>query len=244
MSHDATYPPLDILKPVAEGVWIVDSGPFNALGVPLPVRMTIVRLGNGDLWLHSPTPYSADLYAALEQVGRVRHLIGPNVGHWSFLQDWQGHCETAVTWGAPGLASRRPVRTSALKLDKILGAEPPTDWSGQIDQVVISGAVGFNEVAFFHRATRTMILTDIVQNIEAPKLPFLMRPIARMLGIVAPKGRAPLYLRAIVKAKHRQASRAAKALVELAPERVIFSHGRWFEKDGTVALRASLDWLL
>lgn len=25
----ATYPPLDLLKPVAEGLWIVDSGPLR-----------------------------------------------------------------------------------------------------------------------------------------------------------------------------------------------------------------------
>ena len=46
VSH-ATYPPLDVLKPVADGLWIVDSGPLRALGIPLPVRMTIIRLGDG-----------------------------------------------------------------------------------------------------------------------------------------------------------------------------------------------------
>jgi hypothetical protein len=29
VDHDGTYPPLDVLKPVAEGIWIVDSGPFT-----------------------------------------------------------------------------------------------------------------------------------------------------------------------------------------------------------------------
>ena len=28
------YPPLDAPKPVADGVWIVDSGPQRVLGLP------------------------------------------------------------------------------------------------------------------------------------------------------------------------------------------------------------------
>ena len=61
-SEMVTYPPLDVMKPVADGVWIVDSGPLRVLGMPLPVRMTVVRLASGDLWLHSPTrlPRSSD----------------------------------------------------------------------------------------------------------------------------------------------------------------------------------------
>jgi hypothetical protein len=54
-----TYEPTGTLKPVTEGLWIVD-GPvigFGYLGMkfPFPTRMTIVRLADGGLWLHSPT---------------------------------------------------------------------------------------------------------------------------------------------------------------------------------------------
>jgi hypothetical protein len=38
--QDGTYPPLDVLKPVTEGVWIVDSGPLHVFGLTLPIRMT------------------------------------------------------------------------------------------------------------------------------------------------------------------------------------------------------------
>lgn len=244
MSHDTTYPPLNVLKLVADGVWIVDSGPFKALGVPLPLRMTVVRLADGGLLLHSPTDYSADLHVALEKIGPVRHLVAPNIAHWSFMPDWQSHCRDVVTWGVPGLASRRPVRKSGLRLEKVLGAEAPPEWAGQIDQIMIPGAAGFHEVAFFHRHTRTLILTDIVQSLEAAKLPASIRPVAKLLGNLAPENRAPLYLRLVIQAKYRAASKAAKALVALAPDRVIFSHGAWFETDAAAALRKSMSWLL
>ena len=57
------YEPINVYKPVAADIGIVD-GPFEYLttaGVTLPLpfttRMTIVRLTNGDLFLHSPIKF-------------------------------------------------------------------------------------------------------------------------------------------------------------------------------------------
>lgn len=239
----ATYPPLDLPKPVAEDVWIVDSGPIRVLGMPLPVRMTIVRLSGGDLLLHSPTRFETGLMRQIGELGRIRHLVAPNVGHWTFLQDWQRHCPEAITWAAPGLRERRQVRKSGLRLDHDLGDAPTQDWAAEIDQVIIPGA-GFREVDFFHKPSRTLVLTDLVVNLEPEKLPFVARPGARLLGVTAPHGKAPAYLRLAMAARRREAAQAARRLLEWEPERVIFSHGRWFERDGAAALARSLSWLL
>ena len=78
---NSTYPPLDVLKPVAADLWIVDSGPLKVLGMPLPLRMTVIRLGNGDIWIHSPTRYDEALHRAIATLGPIRHLVAPNVAH-------------------------------------------------------------------------------------------------------------------------------------------------------------------
>jgi hypothetical protein len=241
---NATYPPLDVLKPVAEGVWIVDSGPMRVLGMPLPVRMTVIRLAGGDMLLHSPTRFDPNLRREIERQGRIHHLVAPNVAHWSFLAAWQQHCPEATNWAAPQLRRRAQVRRSGVRLDRDLGDAPPEAWAGEIDQITVPGGGGFREVAFFHRPTRTLVLTDLVQNLEAAKLPRLVRPLARLARVLAPGGRAPVYLRLVVRLKRRAASEAARRLVELAPERVIFAHGSWFDRDAQAALRRSLAWLL
>ena len=33
MAQDGTYPPLDVPKPVAESVWVVDGGPQRVFGL-------------------------------------------------------------------------------------------------------------------------------------------------------------------------------------------------------------------
>lgn len=240
----ATYPPVDVLKPVADDLWIVDSGPLRALGMPLPVRMSVVRLGNGDIWIHSPTRYGEALHRGIEALGPIRHLVAPNIAHWTYLKTWQDRCPGALTWAAPNLDRRRPVRRSQLRLDRVLSDEAPPEWRRDLEQVVVPGGLGFREVAFFHRRTSTLVLTDLVLNLEAKKMPVLLRPLLRLAGMTAPGGMPPPYLRLAVKLQRRAAAEAAQRLIALAPQRVVFAHGKWFEAGGTAALRHSLRWLV
>src|SRR5215472_4517496 len=75
------YEPINVYKLVAPNIGIVD-GPFEYLTVggaklPLPftTRMTVVRLSNGELFLHSPVKFEARLANELLGLGAVRHLV-------------------------------------------------------------------------------------------------------------------------------------------------------------------------
>lgn len=242
---EIAYPPLNIPKPVADGVWIVDGAPLRpAPGLVLPVRMTVVRLASGGLWLHSPVPPSQALAQALAALGPVRHLIAPNIAHWSFVALWRRHHPEASVWAVPGLGRRVPVRLQRLRIDGELGPGAPGDWVGEIDQAVVPGAAGFREIAFLHRASGTLILTDLIASLEAEKLPLPMRLFARANGMLAPDGRAPLYLRAAVLMRRDEAARALAPLIDRRPERVIFAHGSWFADRAAERTRRSLAWLL
>jgi hypothetical protein len=241
---NAVYLPLDTLKPVARDIWIVDSGPLHAMGIAIPVRMTVVRLTSGEIWLHSPTRYDSRLKSEIEQLGPIRHLVAPNVAHWSFLKDWQAYCAGSVTWAAPGLRQRSQVRQSGVVLDHDLGPSPPNAWARDIDQLIVPGGFGVNEVGFLHRSTSTLVLTDLIENFEADKVNPFVRPLVRLAGVMAPDGKAPIHLRFAINRKREEAAAAAQRLVGWAPERVIFAHGRWFDYDGTTQLRRSLRWLI
>lgn len=237
------YPPLDTLKPVAENLWIVDSGPLGKW-MRLPVRMTVARLGSGELWLHSPTRFTPALRAELAALGPVAHLVAPNSAHWMSLPDWQRACPETTTWAAPGLRDRASVRKSGLRLDFDLSDAPPAAWDGDIDQVVVPGGAGFREVAFLHQSSRTAVLTDLIDNLEPSQLPLATRMFAGLAGALAPDGKAPIYLRAVVKLRRHDAAAAAARVIAWNPERVIFAHGTWFAQDGAARLRRSLDWLV
>lgn len=85
------YEPLNQYKPFGVNIGVVD-GPFeyvSALGLklrwPFTTRMTVVQLQNGDLFLHSPIAYDAALANRLKSLGRVRHLVSPNRGHYAHI---------------------------------------------------------------------------------------------------------------------------------------------------------------
>ncbi len=242
---EVTYPPLDTPKPVADGVWIVDSGPQAVMGfIQLPVRMTVIRLPSGELWLHSPTRFTSALKGALEAIGPIRHLVAPNIAHWTHLKEWQQACPAALTSAAPELRERAAVKKEGLRLDRDLHDPAPPDWAGTIDQIVVPGAGGFREVAFFHTPTRTLLLTDLLVNLEARKLPLATRLFARANGMLAPNGKAPAYLRLMLRLKGAEAREALSRVLAWEPERVVITHGRWFERDGAAGVRRGFGWLV
>ena len=234
--------PHDVPKPVADGVWIVDST-MRVLGAPLPIRMTVLRLADGGLWVHSPTKYRPTLAGAVAALGPIRHLVAPDTAHWTHLQPWQAAFPEARLWAPHGVLERARDQGTALRGDGTLGDAPPPDWDGQIDQALFQGR-NFVEAAFFHRPSRSLVLTDTVQALETAKLPLPMRVFARLSGVAAPAGGTPRYLRLIL-AFHRAHNRAvAERLLALDPVRVIFAHGAWYEAEGAARLRRALGWLV
>ena len=111
-SHDplgdayVPYVPLNALKPFGSDIWIVDGAPigFHYFGItlPVPTRMTIVRLSGGDIWVHSPTAWNHDLASAIERLGPVRHLVAPSTLHYWYLPEWQARFPQARSYGPPG----------------------------------------------------------------------------------------------------------------------------------------------
>ncbi len=243
MSADATYPPLNVPKPVCDGVWIIDSGPQHLLGLTFPVRMTVVRLVDGGLWLHSPTKHTPQLLAALEALGPIRHLVAPDTAHWVHVSAWRTAVPDAEIWAAPGVVARAQGQGVDLHGARALSATPPDGWAGEMDQALFTGP-GFAEVAFHHRPSRTLVLTDLVQALETTTLPLATRIFASLVRAATPDGATPLHLR-LVLGRRRAANRAAaERLIGLDPTRVIFAHGAWFARDGQARLRRALTWLL
>ncbi len=243
-AYDA-YLPLNTLKPFADSVWIVD-GPeirMNYFGIrlPFPTRMTVVRLPDGTLWVHSPIAWDDALGEAVAALGPVAHLVAPNTLHYWYLPEWQERFPEARSYGPPGLEkrARRKVR-----VDETLGSEPPEAWRGVFDQCVFPGSI-LTEVDFLHRPTRTLILTDLIENFEPERIRHrLLRWTMRLFGPVEPDGKAPFDMQWSF-AGHRGAVRAsARQIVGWKPERVVLAHGRCYEENGEAEVRRAFRWAL
>lgn len=233
---------IPLLQPIAAGLWIADGPPIRFYGMPYPTRMVVLRLADGGLWLHSPIAMTPPLIAALRALGPVAHLVSPNFIHYAGLPAAQAAFPEARCWAAPGVRDRAAHHGAAIRWDADLAPAPPPDWAGQIDQLILTGSRAYSEVVFFHRASRSLILTDAIENMPAAGMPFWMRPLARLGGVMAPHGGMPRDIRASFDRQilHGHVTR----MLGWAPERVIFAHGDWFRTDGAARLRQCFAWLL
>ena len=243
ITDDAAYPPLNIPKPIADGVWIVDATPIRAMDVMVvPLRMTIFKLANGELLIYSPTRYRETLRAAIERLGPIKHLVAPSTGHWMFVKEWQEKCPEAKSWAVPELANRKAVREAGIRFDALLGPQPPEEWVDQIEHVMFRGP-GYGELDMVHKASGTLVVADTLLQVRASTLPPLSRAMAIAAGICTPIGRAPLQLRALLSAKREANAAAARRMISLAPTRLVPAHGDVIEEGVGEHLRHSLDWL-
>src|SRR5436309_6384211 len=114
--------------PFAEGIW-VDIGPARILGTRLTTTMTVLRLGDGSLLLHSPLAFTAERRAAVEALGPVAHLYAPSRYHDARIGEWQTAYPSAKLHAPGGLVKERP----DLRVDCIIGVVPEPAFAGVLD---------------------------------------------------------------------------------------------------------------
>ena len=231
------FEPLGVLKAFGPNIWIVDGPHVRFYGLPFSTRMTVIRLADGGVWLHSPVRFSPGLLAEIEELGPVRHLVAPNNIHYAALPDWQAACPEAVTWAAPGVDRRAARHGVTLRIDRVLTNAAGPDWSGRIAFRLVTGSPLLSEVVFFHHASRTLILTDLIENFEPRHLPWYMAWAVRLTGIRTPDGRTPPDMAASFRKSRIDVRGHVDWMLRQAPERVILSHGRCYDADAVPRLK-------
>ncbi|HEY1882253.1 MAG TPA: DUF4336 domain-containing protein [Candidatus Cybelea sp.] len=133
------------------------------MGIPLPTRMVVVKLGDGSLWVNSPVAISENELARLTEIGPVRYLVAPTPLHVWRLQSWATLFPSAQLWGPR--------------------SAPPSDWADDLDQVVFRGNLFLEEVEFFHFKSRTLIFADFIQNYPPDRSRPLTLRVQRLAGV-------------------------------------------------------------
>jgi uncharacterized protein DUF4336 len=230
------YEPINVYKPVAPDIGIVD-GPFEYLtagGVRMPLpfttRMTVVRLANGDLFLHSPIRFEERLANELLGLGVVRHLVSPNQFHYAHIGEWAKAFPDAISWASPRVRERARARQIDVRFTRDLKANPPDEWSREIDQMLFPGGY-FKEFIFFHKVSKTLILTDTIINLELDKVDEPWRTATKLTGMYHPYGQIFFGMRLPLLVQRQKANAAIRKIYSWHPRRILLSHGRCFDAE-------------
>jgi uncharacterized protein DUF4336 len=227
----------EALRNLAPNLWIADQH-FPNGPVDVATRMTVIRLRDGGLFLHSPVRLDPELRRALDSLGPVKAVVAPNRHHHLFAADYPAGYPDAVLYAAPGLAEKR----SDLKFAAELSDSPPAAWAGSLEQLLFRGAPFLSEVVFFHPESRTVLFTDLVFNVPAGQATGMTRWFFRVVGAEGRFG--PHRLVRYLFIRDRAAAReSVERILRWDFERVVVTHGDVLESGGRERVRAAFSFL-
>ncbi|WP_260258617.1 DUF4336 domain-containing protein [Vibrio intestinalis] len=227
------------MQQLDKNIWIVEGETVSFYSFPFSTRMTIVRLDDGRLWIHSPIRISDDLQYQIDQLGSVAFLVAPNHLHHLFLREWQIAYPSAMTLGTQQVINKR----KDLNFDRVLDSNTSLPWGESLAHRFFTGSSAMQESVFLHHASGTLIVTDLIENFEPSKLTPFQRRIGKLVGIVAPNGKMPIDWCLTFSFNKREAREHIKAILAWQPKRIVMSHGNIVEQQAEQFLTRSFSWL-
>ncbi|KAK3271149.1 hypothetical protein CYMTET_20485 [Cymbomonas tetramitiformis] len=160
-------------------IWVFEQKQGIGLGlnVSVNVRMTVIKMKNGGLWIHAPIAPTAECIKLVKDLDApVEYIVLPTTlfEHKLFVGPFSREFPKAKVYVAPGQWSfplQLPPSFFGIFPTGFLDEETFSDlpWADEIQQQLlqppplgINRSVKFNEIAFFHKATRTLLVTDAV----------------------------------------------------------------------------------
>jgi uncharacterized protein DUF4336 len=225
-----------MLRQVDTDLWVAER-PLRYLGVQIVTRMTVIKLTDGSLFVHSPVRLDEATRASLDKLGPVKQVVAPNRFHHLFVADYPKNYPEAKIYGAPGLDAKR----RDLHFDAILGDTPSPAWSGQIDQILFRAFSALNETIFLDRRSRTALFTDLMFNVnhsDSALTRIVLRLDGGFGGLTVPRT-----FRLLIRMRRRLALSAMARILEWDFDRLTVAHGDVVERGAKTAMRNAWSFL-
>jgi len=198
----------------------------------LPLRCSVIKTSNA-LILISPVEFDQSQLSRIRELGDVTDIVAPSELHHTYVEQAIRHFPRATIWAAPGLEKKRP----GIRWNKIFGRDP-WPYETEVKALVIEGLVGATEVAFLEVSTRTLIVVDLVFNLQRPRgwaAPILLR----LFGTYKRFAVSRLFIRSLANRSAFESSMRT-LMMEWKFDRVVMAHGEVVEFDGHTMLRQAL----
>jgi hypothetical protein len=198
--------------------------PIRFGGIPLWHRMTVIRLTNGGLIVHSPTRLDLGSQEEFQRLGPIFAIIAPSWWHDLYLREYLSAYPNAKLYGAPTL-----VRWNrSLPFTEVLDDLASSLWT--------------DEIVFYHRRSRSLIVADLLFNLSE-KDAWITRTMGSLVIGPFPGCRfARLYRPAVT--DRRRMRTAVERILDWDFDQIIVGHGAVVENNGKEVFRTAFRWLL
>ena len=172
-----------MLRAFDSDLWVAEQ-PLKYFGLEVGTRMTVIRLNDGKLMVISPISPEDATIRELDQLGKVRYIVSPNLYHHLFISQFKTIYPNAEIWASSNLKKKYP----DLVIDRILS----DDTIQCLDDIEAVQVAGFNtlditgyapleEWVFFHAKSRTLIITDLAFHFDG-RSSLTARLVSKLLG--------------------------------------------------------------
>ncbi|PWI32310.1 hypothetical protein DI392_16700 [Vibrio albus] len=224
---------------ISANIWVFDGKAVPFLTLPFTTRMTVIRLRENELWVHSPIELTSELKSHIHSLGTVKYLIAPNHLHHLFLKEWQEHYPDAASYGTAEVIKKR----NDLNFAGELLTEGNYPWEPEVTQLLFTGSPLMEECVFMHNQSGSLIVTDLIENFPPSDFTPTQRLLARCTGILAPNGKMPIDWRMSFLFHKKEARKHYAKILGWKPERIILAHGNLINTGAMTFLHRSFGWL-
>ena len=178
-----------VMETIVPGkIWTFDQK-LGVLNVQVPLRMTVIKLEGGGLFVYDPVAATPELVGYVRELekehGDVKHIVLGSVAieHKTYCGVFAQKFANAKVWIQPGQYSfpnNLPTPwlgfpTERTKLIPKSKEDAPAEWSEFEFETLgplISKDGAFGETVFFHKPTKTLLVTDTVLEVtdDVPKI--------------------------------------------------------------------------
>jgi hypothetical protein len=212
------------MKAQGTNLWTIQCSQ-KVMGVDLGTRMTLVRNDkNESLLAHSPIPLESQQIEKIAKLGEVKWIVAPNKFHHLYVTDFQNYFKNSQLYLAPGLKEKREDLKEGI--DILIDKTYP--WSTFLDFQIVEGAPLMNEVVFYHKASRSLIVTDLGLNIGSNS-PLKTRIFAKIFLTYNQFGWSKLEEKLLIKDK-RLFRESVEKIASWDFEQIILPHGNLVTK--------------
>ena len=210
------------MKKLDENIWTHEDA-MSLMGTHLPLRMTIIKLSDDTLWVHSPTQLSAQMKNEVDALGTVSCIVGASNGHNNWLKQWQQAYPQATLYVSAGIPKKL-----GLADYQLLDESSENIWQDNLVHEYMDGVPFFNESVFLHTSSKSLIVTDFIQNYDDKKPSGLKQILAnklfRLIGFKGTCIAPPLKMGFMIKDKAKFSACIAR-IQALDFDRIIVAHG-------------------
>ena len=217
-------------RQLADDVALI-SFPWRVLGIDFKRNVTLLRIADGRVVVHSTAPFTEQDIVAIRRFGEPGWLVEATLMHDTFAKEGRKALQNIPYLAPDGFVEATEVQAESL-------SAPPQEWDGEIDVLRIDG-VRMNEHALFHRRSRTLVVADLFFSFpqETSGWPrFFIRHVMRLPRLF---GISALYRLLVIRDKEAFA-RSMRALLAFDFERLVVAHSEPIETDGKRAVEQAL----